>query len=264
MECESYNLEWAEFNSYTSKTFRELLASQDFTDVTLVCDDDAEGLRAHKVILSACSPFFNRILKKSDHNHPLVYLSDVNLNELKAIVNFMYLGQTNVEQQHLQKFLKVAGKLQVRGLTENKKDEDGETNAHRSYKKMSAGTQMKSSSPTQPVGPVMNTINFNESVEEHQTQVKTELSSAGYYYENNLNSQEELEERVRPGVQGLGEDNKYPCDQCDYKATYACNLASHKRTVHEGVYYTCTICSYKSSRKDRLNKHYMNKHGTTL
>ena len=65
MECESYNLNWAEFDSYTSKTFRDLLSSQEYTDVTLVCDDD-DVIRAHKVILSACSPFFSRILKKTD------------------------------------------------------------------------------------------------------------------------------------------------------------------------------------------------------
>ena len=50
MECESYNLNWAEFTSYTSKTFKDLLHNQDFADVTLVCDDD-EAIKAHKVIL---------------------------------------------------------------------------------------------------------------------------------------------------------------------------------------------------------------------
>ena len=57
-------------------------------------------------------------------------------------------------------------------------------------------------------------------------------------------------------------DKTYPCDQCDYKATYACNLTSHKRTVHQGLYYSCTLCPYKSSRKDRLNKHIASKHSS--
>jgi len=264
MECESYNLNWAEFDTYTSKTFRDLLSSQDFTDVTLVCDDE-EVIRAHKVILSACSPFFCRILKKNDHKNPLVYLSDVNLNELKAIVNFMYLGQTNIEQENLQRFLKIAAKFQVRGLTDNKKEESSEGTPVKSYKKMSELSDVKTSPP---VDVVIN--NCEEEPGRSQPVVKTELNFPGYYYENNLSSQDDLEEveseaNLRSGPHSLsvagGEDNKYPCDQCDYKATYACNLASHKRTVHEGVYYTCSICSYKSSRKDRLNKHYINKHG---
>ena len=261
MECESYNLNWAEFDSYTSKTFRDLLSSQDFTDVTLVCDgDDDEVIRAHKVILSACSPFFNRILKKNDHNNPLVYLSDVNLNELKAIVNFMYLGQTNVEQENLQRFLKIAAKFEVRGLTENKKEENNEKYSGRSYKKVSGLSQVKSFPPVEVEGLAA------AQEDQGKVSVKTEVNSPGYYYENNLSSQEELEESITSGPMtgagvAMGEDNKYPCDQCDYKATYACNLASHKRTVHEGVYYTCSICSYKSSRKDRLNKHYISKHG---
>ena len=40
MECESYNLNWAEFTTYTSKTFKDLLFNSDYSDVTLVCDDD--------------------------------------------------------------------------------------------------------------------------------------------------------------------------------------------------------------------------------
>ena len=35
-------------------------------------------LEAHKVILSACSPFFRSVLKKNKHDHPLVYLKVYN------------------------------------------------------------------------------------------------------------------------------------------------------------------------------------------
>ena len=263
MECESYNLNWAEFDSYTSKTFRDLLSSQEYTDVTLVCDDD-DVIRAHKVILSACSPFFNRILKKTDQTNPMVYLSDVNLNELKAIVNFMYLGQTNVEQENLQRFLKIAAKFQVRGLTDNKTEDNSDVTAGKSCKKMPGLSKVKNNS----YGEQEELFIPGPAVEDHS-------QAPGYYYENNLTGPDDLEDmesvdtnqlrsdplRSEMGVMAVGEDNKYPCDQCDYKATYACNLASHKRTVHEGVYYTCSLCSYKSSRKDRLNKHYLNKHG---
>ena len=280
MECESYNLNWAEFNSYTSKTFKDLLSDQKFSDVTLVCDD-AETIQAHKVILSACSPFFSRILTKNQHNHPLVYLSDVNLNDLKAIVNFMYLGQTNVEQENLQRFLKIATKFQVRGLTDNNRNEE----------------QMSSTAVPTRVNKSASAKNLNKL--RHSMLKKSELLDESLNTEShvdisNMNENMKIEtdaENPTPMFDDQDEfvnvdnidtsqfaienmmsltptvsvdgDKTYPCDQCDYKATYACNLTSHKRTVHQGLYYSCTLCPYKSSRKDRLNKHIATKHSSS-
>ena len=284
MECESYNLNWAEFTSYTSKTFNDLLHNEDFADVTLVCDDD-ESIKAHKVILSACSPFFNRILRKNHHNHPLIYLSDVNLNELKAIVNFIYLGQTNVEQDNLQRFLKVAAKFQVRGLTDNKTEEQTVTTpskeANKSPKKIPGLNKTKQS--------IIQTPELQDnSMITHESQPNSSNISSGdikieaepvegdpvSIFDDNDDldnvdnfdsidtSQFAIENMMSlaPTIVSADGDKMYPCDQCDYKATYACNLTSHKRTVHQGLYYSCNLCPYKSSRKDRLNKHYVSKH----
>ena len=280
MECESYNLNWAEFNSYTSKTFKDLLSDQNFSDVTLVCDD-AETIQAHKVILSACSPFFSRILTKNQHNHPLVYLSDVNLNDLKAIVNFMYLGQTNVEQENLQRFLKIATKFQVRGLTDNNRNEEQTSSTAvptRVNKSASAKNLNKLRhsmlKKSELLDESLNTeshvdiSNMNENMKiETDAENPTPMFDDQDEFVNVDNidtSQFAIENMMSltPTVSVDG-DKTYPCDQCDYKATYACNLTSHKRTVHQGLYYSCTLCPYKSSRKDRLNKHVATKHSNS-
>jgi hypothetical protein len=45
---------------------------QDFYDVTLACDQQS-FIQGHKVILSASSPYFKAILKRSPANqHPVV------------------------------------------------------------------------------------------------------------------------------------------------------------------------------------------------
>ena len=46
---------------------------KDFFDVTLACGD--EQIQAHKVILSASSPFFKSILCRNRHQHLLLYLN---------------------------------------------------------------------------------------------------------------------------------------------------------------------------------------------
>jgi len=76
-------------------------------------------LAVHKVILSACSPFFRNVLRRNPHQHPLLYLKGVNYTDLQSVLNFMYHGEVNVAQEELNSFLSVAEDLRVKGLTQN-------------------------------------------------------------------------------------------------------------------------------------------------
>jgi len=114
---EKFCLRWNDFESNISGAFRELREDKDFFDVTLACDDDQ--LQAHKVILSACSPFFRTILRRNKHEHPLLYLKGVKYADLVSVLNFMYHGEVNVAQEELNSFLAVAEDLKVKGLTQN-------------------------------------------------------------------------------------------------------------------------------------------------
>ena len=117
MSSEKFCLRWNDFESNISTAFRELRDDKDFFDVTLACDD--EQIQAHKVILSACSPFFRNVLRRNPHQHPLLYLKSVKYTDLQAVLNFMYHGEVNVAQEELNSFLAVAEDLRVKGLTQN-------------------------------------------------------------------------------------------------------------------------------------------------
>merc|ERR1712142_627504 len=69
-------------------------------------------------ILSACSPFFRNVLRRNQHQHPLLYLKGINYSNLQSVLNFMYHGEVNVAQEELNSFLSVAEDLQVKGLTQ--------------------------------------------------------------------------------------------------------------------------------------------------
>jgi len=114
---EKFCLRWNDFEANISGAFRELREDKDFFDITLACDDDQ--VEAHKVILSACSPFFRTVLKRNKHQHPLVYLKGVRYTDLLSVLNFMYHGEVNVAQEELNSFLAVAEDLKVKGLTQN-------------------------------------------------------------------------------------------------------------------------------------------------
>jgi len=117
MASEKFCLRWNDFESNISVAFRELREEKDFFDVTLACDDNQ--VQAHKVILSACSPWFRNVLRKNPHQHPLLYLKGVKYQELISVLNFMYQGEVNVAQEELNSFLAVAEDLRVKGLTQS-------------------------------------------------------------------------------------------------------------------------------------------------
>ena len=127
MATEKFCLKWNDFESNISVAFRDIRDEKDFFDVTLACDDDQ--IQAHKVILSACSPFFRNVLKRNPHQHPLLYLKGVKYTDLQSVLNFMYHGEVNVAQDELNSFLAVAEELRVKGLTQNSQGGPGKTNS---------------------------------------------------------------------------------------------------------------------------------------
>jgi len=116
MGSEKFCLRWNDFESNISNAFKELRDDKDFFDVTLACED--EQIQAHKVILSACSPFFRNILRSNPHQHPLLYMRSVKFTDLQSVLNFMYHGEVNIAQEELNSFLSVAEDLRVKGLTQ--------------------------------------------------------------------------------------------------------------------------------------------------
>jgi len=123
MSSEKFCLRWNDFESNISCAFRELREDKDFFDVTLACEE--KQVEAHKVILSACSPFFRAVLRKNPHTHPLLYLKGVKYCDMQAVLNFMYHGEVNVAQEDLNSFLSVAEELQVKGLTQDQSAKGG-------------------------------------------------------------------------------------------------------------------------------------------
>ena len=113
---EKLHLQWKDFQNNVSLTFGRLREENDFSDVTLACED-GKRVDAHKMVLAASSPFFEKILKSSQHPHPIIFLTKVKEGDLSALMDFLYYGETNVAQDHLDSFLAVAEELKIKGLT---------------------------------------------------------------------------------------------------------------------------------------------------
>ena len=117
-------LQWNDFQENVKTAFGSLREDKHFTDVTLA-SEDGQQFEAHKVILAASSPFFQKLLERNKHPHPLVYMRGLNSEDLLAIVDFLYCGEVNVYQENLDSFLAIAQELQLKGLM-GKMDENVE------------------------------------------------------------------------------------------------------------------------------------------
>ena len=53
---------------------------------------------------------------------------------------------------------------------------------------------------------------------------------------------------------------KYPCDQCEHKATEKGHLKTHKKSVHENIKYPCNQCEYKATTQSNLKRHKISVH----
>ncbi|KZC11060.1 Protein TKR [Dufourea novaeangliae] len=109
-----YSLRWNNHQTHILQAFEALLHAEVLVDVTLVCAETS--LRAHKVVLSACSPFFERIFAEHPCKHPVIVLKDFPGHEVAALIDFMYRGEVRVGREELPGLMRAAESLQVRGL----------------------------------------------------------------------------------------------------------------------------------------------------
>ena len=141
-EEESLLLKWDKFDENVKQSFTEFQDKGYFFDVILACED--KEVKAHKLILSACSPFFKRLLLKkhvANNLHPLIYLRGVKADQLDAVLAFIYQGEVsiiiiniiritsiivsiiiiiivkvNIKEEELDSFMLLAKDLDVKGL----------------------------------------------------------------------------------------------------------------------------------------------------
>uniref|UniRef100_A0A182F460 BTB domain-containing protein n=2 Tax=Anopheles albimanus TaxID=7167 RepID=A0A182F460_ANOAL len=114
---EHYSLRWNNHQNHILRAFDTLLQTKTLVDVTLVCAETS--IRAHKVVLSACSPFFQRVFSETPCKHPVIVLKDFRGWVVQAIVDFMYRGEISVPQERLSVLIQAGESLQVRGLVDH-------------------------------------------------------------------------------------------------------------------------------------------------
>ena len=251
-------LKWNDFQENLNTLFGVLRNDKEFSDVTLACEDGTH-VEAHKVVLISSSPFFMEILKKNKHPHPLVYMRKVKSENLLAILDFLYNGKANLEQENLDAFLELAGELKLRGLAgasadiDNKYDPDGE-----SPKNNDVFTKPK-------IEPLLKTANIADpkpSVVENKTVVLA-----------NTEDVQQLDEEIKSMMEVTGNTittgnrtrKVWLCKVCGKESTET-NMKMHIEAHHlsNAMAFSCDTCGKRSRSRHGLRMHKAREHSSSF
>lgn len=151
MADQLFCLRWNNHQSNLLSVFDQLLQVEAFCDVTLAVE--GASLKCHKMVLAACSSYFQNLFMENTCKHPIVFLKDITFNQTRALLDYMYHGEVSVQEEELQGLLKVAEALKVKGLVESEDSLKGAASAKK-IKALPSSKSAASSGGKQPIWPV--------------------------------------------------------------------------------------------------------------
>ena len=243
-------LKWNDYQDNVNAAFGNLREDKEFADVTLACED-GQLLEAHKVILAASSPFFQSLLTKSRHPHPVIFMKGVKFENLAAIVDFLYCGEANVFQENLDAFLSIAEELKLKGLSGQ--EDMREDNIEQNQREMALKPTFKRKNANANAQHQKSFLNKDQAI--------SELSQEGTVSLQNVPEDlKGLDEKVKSMVeksQNMLPDGRraYVCKVCG-KEGYGTSIRDHIEANHlEGVSLPCNICHKTFRSRMSLRKH---------
>ena len=260
-------LQWNDFKENINSAFGRLKDDKEFVDVTLACED-GQQMEAHKVILAASSPFFEKILSRNKHPHPLIYLKGFQSKDLLAILDFLYFGEANVYQENLDSFLAIAEELKLKGLTDQTASdvvvkEENPTNlkpankTKESFMRSPGYRENVCNDPVENINPVENV---------HRTlatpnELSGDLQALDEKVKSMMGKSQNMITAGKPKLNGTPrQETASMCKVCG-REDRATNIKNHIEANHlEGISLPCDHCDKAFSSRNSLRVHKVSFH----
>ena len=277
MDQEKCTLTWHTYSDHLRNILKEISSDDSFADVTLVTDDKKQ-MKAHRNILSACSPVFKDILQINTNDiNPVIYLRGIQYPEMESILEFIYLGEAKFYKERMNEFIMVAKNLDIRELGKGilignsasayNTNIEAEESANVTYDMEKSikvdvdEVDIKEDKSKHEV------VKYSCNQCDHQATNRSNLikhiqaKHEGVRYACNQCSQQfATQSCVTLHIQSVHEGIKHDCTHCDYKATTQGHLRTHFQSKHEGVKYACNQCDHQATNRSNLIKHIQAKH----
>ena len=280
----AYELKWGTFTGHLRETLHKMFMTNHFTDVTLVCDDQAM-IQAHKVVLSASSAVFLNMLRQNLHAHPVIYLHGVKYSDMEALLSFMYKGEVRIPEDGLKSFMKASKALQMKeiGIDQNFEKEVRATTTEKDHSVPGDGSPDSAVSMDNDVSEAFSEEKENDPIEQSQADgcdkdmenssmdkdvkkilFKSPTSKTIRNRKYKPRKQRDLENVEIETITVKSEEGnfdiqeeRYRCLICKKLFTRISRVTEHIKTVHEkeSNLKSCHLCDFKTSRGDYLKKH---------
>ena len=263
MQQEKYSLTWHTYSDYLRGMMQEMMTSEAFADVTLV-SDDKRTVKAHRSILSACSPVLKDILQMEASQHSVIYLRGIQYSEIESIMQFLYLGEARFYEDRVNEIVSVSKNLEIKGLSSGLVMND-QTGPNLNEQKVEFSNDFSVQVDTNKIHATVDREEVhkqtgNDSGSRKRSKIDASSKDPSFQCkecQRVFNSQPALMYHKKSRHEGV----KYTCDQCDYQATAQHNLTHHIQSKHEGINkYACNQCDYQATRHSSLTIHIQSKH----
>jgi len=250
-------------------TFKNVRKEENFFDVTLMCGE--EIWKAHKLVLSASSDFFRNIFRKCNWENTVIVLKSTNHSQMSLLLDFIYNGEVQVEQEKLNAFLEAAEELKLKGLTYPKPENDPKIKSqiyapysNSSSQLLQSSSNLLQSSDIQPFPSYEEFCKNQEYTEplvsDTGSDLVSSLGSSDYQAIGELNDKfyEAPDSSFDPSLMRY-KKGKWTCVKCGKSDKNKFNIRDHVET-HDSdktQNHFCSSCgkSYKSKNSLRVHKY---------
>ena len=257
MSMDNFCLKWKDFQQNIATSFHNLREDTEFSDVTLVTEDNKQ-LEAHRIVLTASSPILHNMLKRNKHSHPIIYMRGLNSRGLKSILDFMYHGETNIYQDELDNFLSLADELQLKGLTlnETEKPFEDKENIQNTYENLIEKENVKYIALSKSESSVKLETTKSE-IEQFEENDYYKTISADDSFKTSLvavDNTDDLEQKISSMLTKV--NGQWTCTLCQKAVRDKTNMTQHIEAKHiEGVSHSCNMCGKVGRSAYGLGKH---------
>ena len=235
---EKFSLKWNDYLVNVIRKFSSLRNEEEFSDVTLVSSDKRQ-VSAHKVVLSSCSDYFKTILQSNNKSKDIVLcLENINHEELNNMLDCVYNGEVNIEQDQLDRFLSIAARYQLEGMISDEDCKLEEEDTHSTVENNSYEILPE----TENVDDVEKISQFgvNETIKMNSVEFQTV---------------EELDEKIKENLSRVDGTGKWQCLICNLVSGKLSHAKEHVEIHFEGISFPCKNCDKTFRSRGSLRSH---------